>query len=90
MKNQALFSSKDKSTILKCRMLQFLFGTLRVNKFLGGNICQYAMEKICAVFHGIVYHGIHGQATDENFIKKKLNTNIHLVKQDIQVLQYLA
>ena len=31
MKNQALFSSKDKSTKLKCRLLQFLFGALRVN-----------------------------------------------------------
>ena len=36
MKNQALFSSKDKSKKLKCRLLQFLFGTSRVkfrNKF---------------------------------------------------------
>ena len=31
MKNQALFSSKDKSKKLKCRLLQFLFGALRVN-----------------------------------------------------------
>ena len=30
MKNQALFSSKDKSKKLKCRLLQFLFGALRV------------------------------------------------------------
>ena len=30
MKNQALFSSKDKSKKLKCRLLQFLFGPLRV------------------------------------------------------------
>ena len=32
MKNQALhvFSSKDKSKIIKCRLLQFLFGALRV------------------------------------------------------------
>ena len=30
MKNQALFSSKDKSKKLKCRLLQFLFGTLKV------------------------------------------------------------
>ena len=29
MKNQALFSSKDKSKTLKCRLLQFLFGALR-------------------------------------------------------------
>ena len=30
MKNQALFSSKDKSKKLKCRLMQFLFGALRV------------------------------------------------------------
>ena len=30
MKYQALFSSKDKSKILKGRLLQFLFGALRV------------------------------------------------------------
>ena len=34
MKNQALFSSKDKSRKLKCRLMQFLFGALRVNKHL--------------------------------------------------------
>ena len=31
MKNQALFSSKDKSKKLKCRLLQYLFGALKVN-----------------------------------------------------------
>ena len=31
MKNQALFSSKDKREKLKCRLLQFLFGALWVN-----------------------------------------------------------
>ena len=31
MKNQALLSSKDKSKKLKGRLLQFLFGSLRVN-----------------------------------------------------------
>ena len=31
MKNQALFSSKDVSKQLKCPLLQFLFGALRVN-----------------------------------------------------------
>ena len=30
MRNQALFSSKDKSKKLKCRLLHFLFGALRV------------------------------------------------------------
>ena len=32
MKNQALFSSKDISKKIKCRLLQFLYGALRVNK----------------------------------------------------------
>ena len=31
MKNQALFSSIDKSKKLKCRLQQFLFSALRVN-----------------------------------------------------------
>ena len=31
MKNQALFSSKDKSKILICRLLKVLFGAIRVN-----------------------------------------------------------
>ena len=31
MKNLALFSWKDKSKKLKCRLLQFLFGAKRVN-----------------------------------------------------------
>ena len=30
MKNQALFSFKDKSKKIKCRLLHFLFGALRV------------------------------------------------------------
>ena len=34
MKNQALFSSKDKQK-LKCHLLQFLFGAFRVNSLLG-------------------------------------------------------
>ena len=33
MKNQVLFSSKDKSEILKCRLPQFLFGALMVKLF---------------------------------------------------------
>ena len=33
MKNPAIFSSKDKSKKLKCRLLQFLFGALRVKAY---------------------------------------------------------
>ena len=31
MKNQAIFCSKDNSKKLKCRLLQFFLGALRVN-----------------------------------------------------------
>ena len=37
MKNQALFSSKDISKELKCHLLQFLFGALRVNALLNAH-----------------------------------------------------
>ena len=37
MKNQDLFSLKDKSRKLKWCLLQFLFGVLRVNNNLGLN-----------------------------------------------------
>ena len=39
MKNQALFSLKDKSKKLKCHLLQFLFGALRINAIVA--ILQY-------------------------------------------------
>ena len=48
MKNRALFSSKDKSKKLKCRLLQFLFGALRVKVW-------YISEVIFSVH---VYKGI--------------------------------
>ena len=38
MINQALFSSKNKSKRLKCHLLQFLFGALRVNSCLLGKV----------------------------------------------------
>ena len=34
MKNQALFISEDKNKQIKCRLLQVLFGALRVNMIL--------------------------------------------------------
>ena len=39
MKNQALFSSKDKSKKLKYRLLQYLFGALRVNSAKSLHVC---------------------------------------------------
>ena len=40
MKNQALFSSKDESKKLICCLLQFLFGTLRVNLLSDEDQCH--------------------------------------------------
>ena len=41
MKHQALFSSIDKSKKLKCHLLQFLFGTLRVKVLLLLLCCSF-------------------------------------------------
>ena len=54
MKNQALFSLKDKSKKLKCRLLQFLFGALRVKK-LNSNLSsscsvRYEIKSACIFF----------------------------------------
>ena len=43
MKNQALFSSKDKSEKLKCCLLQFLFGALRVKMKVNLNILYFSL-----------------------------------------------
>ena len=45
MKNQALFSLKDKSKKFKCRLLRFLFGALRV-KVKAIVICL-VLDKVC-------------------------------------------
>ena len=43
MKKQALFSLKDKSKKLKCRLLQFLFGALRVKTKSKHRRCEIAL-----------------------------------------------
>ena len=50
MKNQALFSSKNKSNKLKCRLLQFLFGTLRIKYCLVFKEWQETMPKGTPMF----------------------------------------
>ena len=45
MKNQALFSLKDKIKKLKCRLLQLLFGTLRVKGYVCNPQCGLALTK---------------------------------------------
>ena len=63
MKNQTLFSSKDKSKKLKCHLLQFLFGALRVKTFLlsGPNtkrrdfiVCHLKKKIQITIFNGLV------------------------------------
>ena len=54
MKNQALFSSKDKSKKLKCCLLQFLFGALRV-KCTDKKNCE-----MCLCFYWLVGRGEGG------------------------------
>ena len=44
MKKQALFSWKDKSKKLKCRLLQFLFGALRVKELEKAPIFDRALS----------------------------------------------
>ena len=44
MKNQAIISSKDKSKKLKCRLLQFLFGALRVHSTVMKSKDLYGLE----------------------------------------------
>ena len=44
MKNQALFSLKDKSRKFRCRLLQFLFGALRVKKDLKLQVIHPAIK----------------------------------------------
>ena len=45
MKNQALYSLKDRSKKLKCRLLQFLFGALRVKFLQILVICLMSVKK---------------------------------------------
>ena len=50
MKNQTIFSSKDKSKKLKCRLLQFLFGALRFNlhEFLFASLDEVTLyNEVC-------------------------------------------
>ena len=51
MKHQGLFSLQDKSKKLKCRLLQFLFGTLNV-KFLGCSWIKLVKVESCRVEGG--------------------------------------
>ena len=59
MKNQALFSSKDKSKKLKCHLVQFLFGDLRV-KCPSNILFQYILQFIYGNF-GLTFITTNGK-----------------------------
>ena len=50
IKNQALFSSKDKSKKLKCRLLQFLFGALRANVIIDQHKLHKNHRSVTAIY----------------------------------------
>ena len=52
MKNQALFSLKGKSKKIKCRLLQFLFGALRVNFQISTNPKRQTLAVIVYQYKG--------------------------------------
>ena len=54
MKNQTLFSSRDKSKKLKCRLTQFLFGALRIN-FIKVMFVKYVLLFLCLFRVKVVY-----------------------------------
>ena len=56
MKNKALFSSKDKSEKLKCRLLQFLFGALRVKESTMGPVLIVYPIVACTNFNTAYLH----------------------------------
>ena len=59
MKNQALFSLKDKNKKLKCRLLQFLFGTFRVKIYR--NLLVVQKELVVVLLMG---NGSHGDSQE--------------------------
>ena len=55
LKHQALFSSKDESKKLKCHLLQFLFGPLRVNNFINKNYAEiYVTPVLCLHINNLI------------------------------------
>ena len=68
MKNQALFSLKDKNKKLKCCLLQFLFGALRVNQSLTVLFRHGQKQKYNQRKHGWMQRGC-GLSTREDLLQ---------------------
>ena len=58
MKNQALFSQKDKSKKLKYHLLQFLFGALRVKIFSTGSLENQSEPKSVIMIITVYGHSL--------------------------------
>ena len=71
MKSQALFSSKDKSKKLKCRLLQFLFGALRLINCIV-HCYKYSIIKIYREIY-IMYIYIYVFFSVVNYYKYSIN-----------------
>ena len=67
MKNQALFSSKDKSKKLKCCLLQFLFGTLRVKSFSSLHLKEFCIAAPYPVWESWVQYSVRSYWNDVFF-----------------------
>ena len=68
MKIQALFSAKDKSKKLKCRLLQFLFGALRVNQTNNGKYLYTQYDFLTKRY----LHIVNTNASHKKFTQFKL------------------
>ena len=55
MKNRALFSTKDKSKNLKCRLLQFSLGVLRVTDKRSGALHSTFSLKIILLYFSFIF-----------------------------------
>ena len=75
MKHQALFSSKDISKKLKCHLLQFLFGALRVKVFT---------IKFCYVMRKV----LTGKLSCPVLGLVKYNFKCNLVYQNIEIIEF--
>ena len=84
MKNQALFPSKDKSKKLKCRLLQFLFGALRVSVVISIFLFYSQVEELLSCFHGIF-----GRCSVMYYDFEAYNATFYGVCQDISCKYYL-
>ena len=91
MKNQALFFSKDKSKKLKCRLVQFLFGALRVNVKINNNdtlltVIANAVDRTI----GLPVHLNRLAKTNLKVHNKSVYPNLHTISLPTSINCFLA